>query len=167
MHLELMRIKQKDFPDIQNPESITSARIWHCNYTSLASLSKLKNLQTLSIATYPDTTFEPLAELQLLESLEIVHLPKIVSLSPLAHLKQLKKLSLSTLPSWDSSGKITVIESLEPLAELPLLEDVSLFGVVPKCKSVDELLKSTSLQKIRISKYPKSERQKVIQHVGA
>ena len=103
----------------------------------------------------------------MLESLEIVHLPNIKNLSPLTSLTKLRKLSLSTLPSWDSSGKLTVVESLEPIANIPLLEELSLFGVVPESKSVDALLKSQSLKLVRVSKYPKLEKQKLSERYGA
>jgi hypothetical protein len=166
MHIELIRKKDKTFPDIPSPESVTSARVWHCRYMSLEALSQLVNLRALAIASYPDPTFEALASLGMLESLEIVHLPHIKNLSPLAGLKKLRKLSLSTLPSWDSSGKLTVVESLGPIAELPLLEELSLFGVVPESKSVDALLSSQTLKRVRVSKYPKSEQQKISERYG-
>lgn len=167
MHLELMRKKDKVFPVISSPESVTSARIWHCSYLSLEPLSKLVNLRALAIASYPDHSFEALTPLNMLESLEIVHLPNITSLSQLAGLTSIRKLSLSTLPSWDSSGKLTVVESLEPIAELPLLEELSLFGVVPESKSIDALLASHSLKKVRVSKYSKAETQKLSERYGA
>jgi hypothetical protein len=166
MHLELMRKKERVFPAIPEPESVTSARIWYCNYASLAPLSQFTNLQNLAIAGYPDSTFEPLGLLGMLESLEIVHLPNIKSLSPLMSLTKLRKLSLSTLPSWDSSGKLTVVESLEPIAEIPLLEELSLFGVVPESRSVDALFKSKSLKRVHVSKYPKLEKQRISERYG-
>lgn len=167
MHIELMRLKDKTFPAIPSPESVTSARIWHCSYKSLESISHMVNLQSLAIASYPDPTFEALSSLGMLESLEILHLPNIKNLSPLAGLKKLRKLSLSTLPSWDSSGKRTIVESLEPIAKLPLLEELSLFGVVPESKSVDALLTSKTLKRVRVSKYPKLEQQKISERYGA
>ena len=167
MHIELIRKKDKTFPAIPSPESVTSARIWHCSYKSLEPLSQLVNLRALAIASYPDPTLEALTSLGELESLEIVHLPNIKNLSPLASLKKLRGLSLSTLPSWDSSGKLTVVESLEPIAKLPLLEELSLFGVVPESKSVDVLLANQTLKRVRVSKYPKSEQQKISARYGA
>jgi hypothetical protein len=166
MHLELMRTKDKEFPAIDEPETITSARIWYCTYTSLESISKLINLKTLTIASYPDSSLEPLSALHKLESLELVHFPNVKSLLPLSDLKELKKLSLSTLPSWDSSGKTIVVKSLEPIAKLNSLEELSLFGVVPESKDVEALLTSPSLKKVRISKYPKSEQQKINARYG-
>lgn len=167
MHIELMRKKDKAFPAIPSPETVTSARIWHCRYLSLEPLRQLVNLRALVIGGYPDHTFEALLPLDVLESLEIVHLPNIKSLTQLAGLKNLRKLSLSTLPSWDSSGKLTIVESLEPIAKLPLLEELSLFGVVPESKSIDALLASHSLKKVSVSKYPKPEKQKLSERYGA
>ncbi|MBU1413880.1 hypothetical protein KKC22_20385, partial [Myxococcota bacterium] len=149
-----MRQKEISFPEVAVPDSVTSARIWHCRYKSLIPLSQMVNLRELVIASYPDSTLELLAGLVKLERLEIVHLPKIRSLSPLSALRKLKQLSLSTLPSWDSSGKVTVVESLQPVAELPELEELSLFGVLPESKSIEHLLLSKTLRRVRVSKYP-------------
>ena len=143
-----MRSKDRTFPTIANPEALTSARIWHCRYTSLGPISQFHNLRTLAIASYPDSTLEPLSSLAMLESLEIVHLPNIKSLLPLLRLVNLRRLSLSTLPSWDASGKLTVVESLQPIAHMPHLEELSLFGVVPESRTVDALLDSQSLRHV-------------------
>ena len=57
MHLELMREPAREFPKISEPLAFRSARIWHCNYTSLSDLAMLADLEVLVIATFPDTTF--------------------------------------------------------------------------------------------------------------
>jgi hypothetical protein len=99
--------------------------------------------------------------------LEITHLPKVTSLAPLAKLKSLKKLTLSTLPGWDTSRKVTLVESLAPLAACPSLEDLELFGVVPESRTVDDLLKIKSLKRVRVSQYSKTEQERLRQRFEA
>lgn len=156
-HLDLVRDKSKEFPEIERPWSIRTARIWHCSYTSLAPLSRFHNLRELSIASFPDEELDAIGLLEGLQSLSMVHLPKISSLEPLARLRQLRKLCLATLPSWDSGGKVTIVESLRPLTKLPLLEELDIFGVVNKAKRIDELFFSESLRRVRVSKIPRPQ----------
>ncbi|MBU1410679.1 hypothetical protein KKC22_04090, partial [Myxococcota bacterium] len=59
------------------------------------------------------------------------------------------------------------VESLQPVAELPELEELSLFGVLPESKSIEHLLLSKTLRRVRVSKYPPSEQQKVLEKYGA
>lgn len=156
-----MRDGAREFPEVPDPEAVTSARVWHCKYRTLAPLAALVNLRALSIATYPDASLELLASLEALEELEIMHLPAIRDLDPLSALKGLRRLRLATLPSWDSSGKVTEVVSLAPIAELPVLEELELFGVVPPDRTVDDLLTSVSLRRVQLSKYPKRERDRL------
>jgi hypothetical protein len=81
----------------------------------------------------------------------------VQDLAPLARLTQLEALQLATLPSWDASGKKTIVGSLDPLAELPLLKHLELFGVVPQDKSLAALERCPALVSVRVSKYPKAE----------
>src|SRR6476620_6644263 len=129
-HLELLRHRGCEFPSVSDPLQYTSARIWHCKFASLYPIGQFSSLRRLAIAGYPDATFELLASLSHLEELQVVHMPHVCSLAPLAALTSLRKLSLSTLPSWDASGKVTVVDSLAPLAQLQNLESVELFGVL-------------------------------------
>jgi len=59
MHLELMRERSRDFPDVLAPDAVTTARVWHCKYRSLAPVSRLTRLEGLVIATYPDPRSSP------------------------------------------------------------------------------------------------------------
>jgi hypothetical protein len=165
-HLELMRDRAVTFPDIRSPLQYTSARIWHCKYRSLAPIRRLSSLQELAIATYPDASLEPIAGLSRLEKLEILHLPKVVDLTPLSGLQHLRVLSLATLPSWDAR-KLTLVDSLEPLALLPCLQELSLFGVVPQSRSISEVFSSRSLRHIKLSGYPQSEVTKARERLAA
>jgi hypothetical protein len=160
-HLDLMRDAAKEFRLPADPTSVTSLRVWHCKYKSLGGLSVLTNLTALEIATYPDATFEPLALLDQLETLRVLHLPNVRDLRPLRGLKRLRSLSLETLPSWDASGKVTEVESLAPLANLPLLDSVELFGVVPRSRSIDDLLRVSQLRHAKISKFAKGESERL------
>src|ERR1700761_5723554 len=105
-------------PSFTDPGGIRSLRVWFCKYETLASLSGLRQLQTLVIAGFPDTSLEILSAFSELRCLQIVHLPRISDLSPLSDCQQLESLSLETLPSWDSSGKVTKVNSLAPIAGL-------------------------------------------------
>jgi hypothetical protein len=155
MHVELMRDTRTEMPAL-NPET-ESLRIWHCNYRTLHHVASLRKLRTLIVATYPDETLALLAQLSELRHLRIVHLPKVRDLAPLAGLTRLETLELATLPSWDASGKTTIVESLEPLAALPSLTHLALFGVVSKTKSLAALERCPALVSVRVSKYPKAE----------
>lgn len=137
--LELIRIKEKEFPDLEHPEKYTEAKIWHCNYHSLAKLSTLENLEVLKIAGFPDDNLDCLSGLQNLQELQILHLPNVTNLDPLARLHKLKTLELSTLPGWDASGQNTVVESFAPLAALKELENLVLASVVPEDENITVL----------------------------
>ncbi len=95
-----MRDGRRDFPSLDHPEQVVTARIWHCKYKTLAPLSALMNLEGLAIATYPDYSLEPLRALRKLRYLSVVHLPAVSDLDRLEDLNSLEVLSLSTLPSW-------------------------------------------------------------------
>jgi hypothetical protein len=154
MHLDLMRDPQTVFPEVRDPVSITSLRVWHCKYKSLRQICRLENLRELAIASYPDEDFEALKGLGRLEFLSVVHLPKITDLSPLSELRQLTTLSLATAPSWDTSARRTVVKTLEPLAGLPALRHLELFGVVPQDEDISCLQRCPNLRTARFSKYP-------------
>jgi Leucine-rich repeat (LRR) protein len=157
MIAEYMRDGARSLPAHPSPLQVTAIRIWHCKYKSLSGLSNYENLKTLVIATYPDTDLEPLASLSNLDYLSITHLPNVSDLAPLGHLQRLSTIRLSTLPSWDSSGKQTTVHSLEPLAELPALTHLELFGVLPEDGSLQALENCRALESIRVSKYPPLE----------
>ncbi len=110
--MDLMRDKARSMPTGRDGARVTALRVWHCNYVSLAPVSRYPNLRTLVVATYPDADLEPVASLKSLEYLSLVHMPHISDLTPLARLGHLHTLRLATLPSWDSSDKVTVVESL-------------------------------------------------------
>ncbi len=157
VHLELMRDPSRTFPQVADPDSVSSARVWFCKYKSLAPLAELRNLEELVIANFPDESFEFLGSLEKLRFLSVVHMPKICDIASLAELTQLTSLSLSTLPSWDASRKTTTIESLEPLSTIPALAHLELFGICPPDKSLVPLEKCKDLRTARISQYPRAE----------
>ena len=105
----------------------------------------------------PDESFEFLAGLSNLQWLSVLHLPKVSDLSSLSGVSSLRFLELQTLPSWDTSNKRTVVESLSPLLSLPNLEHVSLLGVVPASLSLTQLSGCVSLKSAMFHGYPASE----------
>jgi hypothetical protein len=155
MKIELMRDKGKVMPDIDKPEAVKSAQIWHCNYISLQELNKCLNLEILEIATMPEADFNFISNCKKLKYLSVVHLPKVSELTSLDKLISLEVISLQTLPSWDSSGKVQTVKSLKPLAQLPNLKHLELFGVRPESKSPADLARSVTLRSVRLSKYDK------------
>lgn len=166
LHLELMRDKSKTFPHIQNGLKIKTARVWHCGYRSLSPLSEMTNIEELVIGTLPDPTLEFLQSLTNLRYLRIVHMPKITSLHAFEKLIHIETLSLSTSPSWDAAKKCTVIDSLTPLAKLPMLRQLELFGVCPSDKSLQDLMHCTQLQSARLSQYPQDEVDRFYRETG-
>lgn len=158
VHIEdLVRDPLKRFPEIADPAGVSALRVWFCKYRSMASLSAFENLRTLVVAGYPDADFAALATLTRLEYLRVMDFPHITDLSPLAGLTSLRTLRLASPPSWDSSGRVIEVESLEPLAALPHLAHLELFGVRPAQRSLAPLETATALKTVRVSKYPKEE----------
>ena len=136
---DLMRDKAEVMPSDPEADKITALRVWHCKYVSLAPIVLYPNLTTLVVATYPDADLEPIASLKALEYLSILHLPRVTDLTPLATLSRLRTLRMATLPGWDASGKVTEVDSLRPLALLPELTHLELFGVRPASGSLGDL----------------------------
>ncbi len=166
MHVDLIRDTAKVMPSLADPKAIRSLRIWHCHYKSLASLAEIDHLQTLVIATFPDDTLMMLRNLKRLTYLRILHLPRVNDLSPLAGLESLESLALETLPSWDVSGKLTIVKTLEPIGKLRKLRHLELFGVVPKDKSLSAIEQCQRLITACFSKYPKREVDRFYQATG-
>jgi len=166
MHLELMRDNSKVMPQIDSPLEVKSIRIWHCKYESLEQINKCKNLEILVIASLPEADFKFLNNFKSLKHLSVIHLPKINDLSPLEAMTSLETVSLSTLPSWDSSGKVTVVPTLAPLVNLPRLKYLELLGVRPENKSPLELASSKSLVSIRLSKFSKKLEKELYEKTG-
>jgi hypothetical protein len=121
----------------------------------------------LTVATYPDATLAALAGLEHLRHLALLHFPRVTDLGPLARLKKLETLSLATLPSWDASRRRIEVQSLEPLATLPFLEAVELFGVVNPDRTLADLAANRAIKTARFSGYPKEEVGKFYALTGA
>jgi len=153
-HLEMVRDKGGSFPVPPAAARYASARLLHCRYSSLAGINRLRNLQKLEIVGYPDSSLAPLQGLFCLEHLSIVHLPAVASLAELSGLTSLRRLTLATLPAWNPDRKPIEVESLDPLGELPALEEVNLFGVKAADRSVKVLWRIPSLRRARLSEYP-------------
>lgn len=166
VHLELIRDLSPTFPQVANPDLVRSARVWFCKYKSLVQLVELRNLEELVIAGFPDESFEFLGRLEKLRFLRVVGMPKVSNIAPLAALKELTTLSLATVPSWDASRKTTTIQSLEPLAAIPKLAHLELFGICPPDKLLVPLEKCRRLQTARISQYHRAEANRFFSGTG-
>jgi hypothetical protein len=153
----LLRDSALTFPSSPMDVSIESLRIWHCKYRSVQRLTDFSKLAILEIASYPDDTLDAIGELRQLRYLRILHLPKVSSLAPLGNLRKLRTLALETTPGWDSSNRVTEVESLEPLSRLPMLEHLALLGIRPRDRSLRPLQASGSLRSVRVHKYPPEE----------
>ncbi len=167
MHLDYLRDKRRSFPIIDDPFAIKSIRIWHCKYSSLHGISALINLEELVVASFPDASLAAISSLSRLRYIRIVHLPKITSLEPLGGLQHVESLSLSTLPTWDSSGKATVVKSLAPIASMLSLRHIELFGVRNNDGSLSDLEHCTNLRSARFSQYAVSEVERFFNATGA
>ena len=154
MHVEFIRDKSRQMSQIRDPHLVHSMKVWHCNFKTLQPISARTNLKTLIIGTFPDDSFRILSSLNQLEHLEVLHLPKVTQLDHLTKLQELSTLRLATLPSWDASGKVTTIDSLDPLTRLPNLKHLELFGIRPSDKSLAPLEQCPQLVSVRVSKYP-------------
>ena len=148
-----------DFPNLQEPLTITHARVFACRYQRWEAIGDLTNLVSLEVFDWLAPDFGPLRPLLKLEQLWVNHLPHVLSLNALSSLQSLRRLVLETLPSWDGS-KVTQVDSLAPLRELPL-EEINMFGVRPASKSVDDLLAIPTLKRARLSKFAASEIKKI------
>jgi hypothetical protein len=152
-----MRDDSTKLPAWEQANEVVTLRIWHCKYKSLQAIAELENLQELVIAGYPDQTLEPVAGLRSLRYLSILDIRNVTSLEALSSLQQLESLSLATPPSWDSAGKRTIVDTLEPVSRLKALKHLELFGVCPPDRKLNELLACEQLSSARFSGYPKKE----------
>ena len=164
--IDLLRDRSAKFPPIEQREQVQCLRIWHCKYKTLQPIAELQNLEELVIATFPDQTFQILASLRKLRYLRVLHMPKITSLQGLAELTGLESLALETSPSWDGK-RWTTVDSLEPIAAIPNLKHLQLFGVCPPDRSLIALEKLKSLQSARFSQYPQAEIDRFYHATGA
>ena len=166
MHIDWVRDPSRIMPTVEDPPAVGSIRIWNCKYQTLVPLATLHRLRTLVILSFPDESLDFVGKLQALQYLSIIHLPRVSDLSPLKGLKHLEALSLQTLPSWDAGSRKTEVNSLAPVASLPSLKHLSLFGVVPEDRSLRPLEQCKNLRSARFSKYPKREMARFYEATG-
>jgi hypothetical protein len=96
------------------------------------SLRALAGVPWIESLTLDDpTTLDGLEGLGQIRKLVVPYFPKIRDLSPIGALSQLTTLLLSTPPSYDASRKCFEVESLDPLARLGRVEELTMRGVVP------------------------------------
>lgn len=152
-----MRDSATKFPDIYDKETVLAMRIWYCKYRTLNPVSAFINLEELVIANFPDETLCALKSMKKLRYLRILHMPKLKDISVLSDLSSIESLSLETSPSWDATGRCIVLESMKPIAELPKLKHLELFGVCEANKSLKFLEGVKTIETSRFSQYPQKE----------
>ena len=157
MHIDLVRDPATKFPEIDHPSEVRSLRSWHCKYKSLMRLSAFENIEELAIASVPDASLNFLAPLKRLRYLRVVHMPKVTDIAIIGDLVSLESLSLATSPSWDSSGKKSIVKGFELLAQLQSLRHLELFGVCSMNMSLLPIENCKALLSARFSQYPKPE----------
>lgn len=153
--VNLVRDNSSVIPEI--PLSTQSLRIWACKYKSIAPIAQLRDLRELSIFAVKDDNFEFLAELSKLKYLSLIHAQNLKNVNFLNSLKDLEVLVLATSPSWDVKSKTITVESISPIANLPKLRCLELFGVTNSEKSLRDLLACTNIKFAKFSKYPPAE----------
>jgi hypothetical protein len=166
MRLELVRDAARSLPEVESPSKVSTLCVWHCKYETLEAVAEFENLQVLKIASFPDMSFEFLANLSQLKWLSVLHLPKVQDLEAISRITSLRFLELQTLPSWDSSRKRTLVQSLVPLSKLSNLEHISLLGVVSKDMSLVPLEHCKRLKTARFHGYPTQEVERFFQTSG-
>jgi hypothetical protein len=97
------------------------------------------------------TTLDGLEALQQIRKLDLYDVPKIRDLSSIGALGELTSLRLSTPPSYDASRKCFEVESLDALARLGRLEDLTMRGIVPLRGRLEPLRALTQLRRIEIT----------------
>ena len=139
---------------IEHPvDAIRSARVWHCKYRTLAPLASCAHLRTLVVGTYPDDNLRILESFPELRYLRILHMPKITNLDSISSLRRLDTLSLATAVEWDRRKRVQTVRSLEPIAALPSLRHLELFGIVDHTGSLRSLHGIPALKSARVSGY--------------
>jgi hypothetical protein len=134
------------------PGRVLSLKVWYSRVADWTALEAFASLQTLEVAGYEHSDLEPVSSLCHLKELRLLHFPKVSNLSPLAKLSALENLALEFLPSYDASGKYLHVESLSPLAQLPKLRQLRIFGVRASDRSLHALSQITSLSTIHIGR---------------
>jgi hypothetical protein len=149
-----------EFPLLEEPLSITHARVLACRYQRWDAIGSLTNLVSLEVIDWHGSDLEALRPLAKLEQLSITHLPRVTSLDPLSDLTALRRLILGLMASQYYNGKFHEVESLAPLSGLPL-EEVTLLGVRPASKAVDDLLAIPTLTKALVVRFAAKERNRL------
>jgi len=116
---------------------------------NLGPLEKLVSLRELELVD--PRAIEGLDRLHQLEALTLYAIPHVGSLAPLAKLTDLRRLLVSTPPGYDASRKCYEVESLEPIASLTRLEQLTMRGIVPRTGRLKPLERLKNLREIGIT----------------
>jgi hypothetical protein len=97
-----------------------------------------------------------------LKSLRLTHFPKLRALAGLERLAMLEELTLESVPSYDTSGKYLVVDSLGPIASLKKLRVLRMYGVKAADASLAPLLECGALSRVEVGRgFPSAEYEKL------
>ena len=107
-------------------------------------------MESIEIATYPNSSLEFIGNISKVKSLRIIHLPRVNDISPLSKLELLEILELKILPSYN---KLQHIATLKPLQNLSNLRSLALRGIFVDDGSLQPLLSCPRLDEFHCGNY--------------
>lgn len=130
--IDLVRTDQAAFNEACLNRIARSARVWICRVRDWSALSRLGNLQHLSICNFKNADLSLLGKLKQLRRLELRDVPQMTDLNVFGQLAKLEFLELQipmTSAIFNGKGNNCFIESLAPLTRLRRLKSLTLTGV--------------------------------------
>lgn len=88
-----------------------------------------KTVELHDIVSLSPNDLDPATEVL---TLDHFHRVDTLCLRPLANLRKLRFLSLSTIPTWDGSGRTLKVDTFAHCSDLPKLEVIQIIGVTPR-----------------------------------
>ena len=138
---------ERTFPTLCRHLRVLRLQLYELRVADLGPLTQLRGLRELAITWDTKvTSLDPLAELADLEVLVLEDLPKVRSIEPLRSLTKLVALDYSG-GIWNRSRALT----LEPLADLPLLEELWLTNMRVDEGGLRPLAGCPSLRRLQVS----------------
>ncbi|MBC8063543.1 MAG: hypothetical protein H7Y17_01835 [Chlorobia bacterium] len=149
----VVTVTDKNLDAIIDKLDVEALFVYEARITDVTPFTRLRNLKHLRIEwAVKLSDISPLAELSSLESLHLSDTPKMQDLSPVASLKELRDFVFEG-GVWNRN----TATSLEPLSELPKLEEVHLLNLKVLEDGLRPLAKCPSLRKLEVSNQFKTE----------